>query len=43
MAMYYDEDVLMDDFDRWNDKDKRDRFIKRMQHKLDAKERRFTR
>ena len=38
--MYYDEDALMDSFDKWNDRKKRERFIHRMEHKLQAKENR---
>jgi hypothetical protein len=36
-------DTLMENFDRWNDDDKRKRFINRMQHKLYAKEHRISR
>lgn len=38
LIMHYNEDALMDTFDKWNDRDKRDRFRKRMEHKLHAKE-----
>jgi hypothetical protein len=38
--MYYDEDALMDSFDKWDSRDKRERFIRRMEHKLYAKEHR---
>lgn len=36
----YDEDKLMELFDRWNQKDQRERFLRRMEHKLHAKEHR---
>lgn len=39
--MYYDEDALMNDFDKWNDQTKRQRFLNKMKHKLNAKENRF--
>jgi hypothetical protein len=38
--MYYDEDALMDSLDKWDDRTKRDRFRKRMEHKMHAKENR---
>lgn len=37
--MYYDEDALMESFDKWDDRDRRERFLKRMEHKLNVKER----
>jgi hypothetical protein len=40
--MSYDEDELMETFARWNDRAKRQRFLARMGHKLNAKEHRFT-
>ena len=40
--MYYDEDALMESFDKWDNRVKRERFLKRMQHKLHAKEGRFA-
>ncbi|HET8709521.1 MAG TPA: hypothetical protein VFL85_04565 [Candidatus Saccharimonadales bacterium] len=36
--MYYSEDEFMDSFDKWNDRDKRERFLHKMEHKLNAKE-----
>lgn len=36
--MYYDEDALMEDFDKWKDEDRLNRFLNRMKHKLNAKE-----
>jgi hypothetical protein len=36
--MHYNEEALMEEFDRWKSKDKLDRFRKRMEHKLHAKE-----
>jgi hypothetical protein len=36
--MYYDEDALMEDLAKWQDEDKRNRFMNRMKHKLNAKE-----
>ncbi len=36
---YYDEHALMDDFDKWKVAAKRERFLHRMEHKLNAKER----
>lgn len=41
--MYYDEDALMDKLDEWKDQDRRNRFIGRMKHKLNAKERQYNR
>lgn len=40
--MYYDEDALMDSFAEWDSREKRERFIKRMQHKFHAKEQRSS-
>jgi hypothetical protein len=39
--MTYDEEALMDNFDKWDNRVKRERFLKRMQHKLRAKEQRI--
>jgi hypothetical protein len=36
--MIYDEDALMESFDKWDNRAKRERFLKRMEHKLNAKE-----
>lgn len=41
--MYYDEEELMETFDKWDNRDKRARFLRRMEHKLNAKESRFAR
>lgn len=41
--MYYDEDALMDDLDRKDNRDYRARFLRRMAHKLHAKEYRASR
>jgi hypothetical protein len=41
--MSYDEEILMETFDRWNARDRRQRFLARMEHKLNAKERRISR
>lgn len=38
--MIYDEDALMDSFDKWDSRVKRERFLKRMEHKLHSKEQR---
>ncbi len=38
----FDSDALMETFDKWDSKDKRERFLKRMEHKLNAKERRIA-
>jgi hypothetical protein len=40
--MTYDEDRLMETFDKWDSRDRRKRFIRRMEHKLNAKELRLT-
>ena len=40
--MSYDEDELMETFDKWDNNQRRRNFIARMEHKLHAKERRFT-
>ena len=37
------EDMLMEAFDRWNDREKRQRFLRRMEHKLHSKELRSIR
>lgn len=34
----FDEETLMQTFDRWNDRDRRHRFLRRMEHKLHSKE-----
>ncbi len=36
--MYYDEDALMESFDKWDSRERRQRFLRRMEHKLNAKE-----
>ena len=36
--MYYDEDTLMESFDKWDNRERRQRFLRRMEHKLNAKE-----
>lgn len=41
--MNFNEDNLMENFDKWNDRDKRERFRNRMEHKLRVKEHRFSR
>jgi hypothetical protein len=41
--MSFDEDMLMQSFDKWDDRDRRERFIRRMEHKLNAKENRISR
>jgi hypothetical protein len=38
--MYYDEDTLMENFDKWDNRERRQRFLRRMEHKLNAKEHR---
>jgi hypothetical protein len=40
--MYYDEDALMESFDKWDNRERRQRFLRRMEHKLNAKEYRAT-
>ena len=32
-----EEELLMEQFDRWNDRDRRNRFLRRMEHKLHVK------
>ncbi len=39
--MSYDEDELMETFDKWDDRDRRKRFVSRMERKLNAKEARY--
>ena len=41
--MHYNEESLMESFDKWDDRDRRERFIRRMEHKLNAKEHKFSR
>ena len=36
--MHYNEEALMEAFDKWDSRDRRTRFIRRMEHKLNAKE-----
>jgi len=36
--VYYDEDMLMESFDKWDNRERRQRFLRRMEHKLNAKE-----
>lgn len=36
MSQY--EEQLMEIFDKWDDRDRRERFVRRMEHKLKAKE-----
>ncbi len=38
--MYYDEDAFMENFDKWDNRERRERFLRRMEHKLNAKEHR---
>ncbi len=40
--MHYNEESLMDTFDKWDDRDRRERFIRRMEHKLNVKEHKFS-
>jgi hypothetical protein len=39
--MSYDEESLMETFDKWDDRSRRERFVRRMEHKLNAKELRY--
>lgn len=39
--MSFDEDQLMDRLDKWDSRVKRERFIRKMEHKLNAKEHRY--
>lgn len=41
--MSYDEDALMEKFYKWDDRVRRQRFLRRMEHKLNAKEQRVMR
>lgn len=41
--MSFDEDDLMKTFDKWDESERRERFIRRMEHKLNAKENRISR
>lgn len=34
----YDEDTFMETFDKWDNRTRRLRFLRRMEHKLNAKE-----
>ena len=34
----FDEEILMTTLDKWDDRDRRQRFIRRMEHKLHNKE-----
>ena len=36
--VYFDEDTLMDTFDKWDNRVRRQRFLRRMEHKLHVKE-----
>lgn len=38
--MRYDEEGLMASFDKWDSQERRQRFLRRMEHKLNAKEHR---
>lgn len=40
--MSYDEDTLMESFDKWDNRERRQRFLRRMGHKLHAKEYRLA-
>lgn len=40
--MVYDEDMLMESFDKWDNRERRQRFLRRMEHKLNAKEYRYS-
>jgi hypothetical protein len=35
--MVYDEDAFMDNLDKWDNREKRARFLNRMNHKFNAK------
>jgi hypothetical protein len=35
--MTYDEEALMNEFDKWDNRHKREVFLRRMEHKLNAK------
>lgn len=39
--MSYEEEYLMATFDKWDDRDRRERFIHRMERKFNIKEQRF--
>ncbi|CAN5341981.1 hypothetical protein BH09PAT4_BH09PAT4_08670 [soil metagenome] len=39
--MSYEEESLMDTFDKWDSRDRRERFVRRMEHKLRSKELRY--
>lgn len=41
--MSYNEDDLMERLDEWDDRDKRARFLHKMEHKLNAKEQYYNR
>ena len=40
--MHYNEESLMEAFDKWKEDDRRERFFHRMEHKLNVKERKFS-
>lgn len=40
--MYYNEDALMESFDKWDNRERRQRFLRRMEHKLNSKEHRLA-
>jgi len=41
--MHYNIDDMMDLYDKWDDAERRHRFLRRMQHKLNIKEQRVRR
>jgi len=41
--MSYDEENLMETFDKWDDRDRLKRFVRRMEHKFNAKDTRYQR
>jgi hypothetical protein len=40
--MYYSEIDFMDNLDKWDDRDRRERFRHKMEHKLNAKEQYYS-
>lgn len=38
-----DADALMETFDKWDSRERRERFLRRMEHKLNIKERSASR
>ncbi len=39
---HYDEDAFMARFERWDSRVRRERFLRRMEHKLNSKEQRLS-